>query len=228
MLHRSTRASCLHGRLSSNERPTMPRSDLARAYDFSIKGIVAKVTLLMSILSTVRFFVDVYRLPLNTLVANILKTYQVVFHTCVDVLLIWLPYRLPSWGKDLLIFYLLFAFIYHRVLFRQILFNYRHPWIIRHNFKNSKVLFVLKAGSKLVVDTLIWPFKLWTLLSTPYLVVAGGGHGPSALYFSKDRPIEGRWQGLYLGDARIMMLIRITAIIAGSLIVMMFNYAFSI
>lgn len=206
----------------------MQRSDLKKAYDFSIKGVVAKLTLGMSALSTVRFFVDVYRLPLHAIVANVLKTYQVVFHTCVDVLLIWMPYKLPTWGKDVLVFYTLFAFIHFRVIYRQAEFNYRHPWIIRHNYKNSKALFVLKNGLKLLKASLLWPIKLPALISKPYLVVGLGTHGPSALHFSNNRPTESRWQGSYFGDARIMMLMRLSAIIAGALVVMLFNYAFSV
>ena len=66
-------------------------TELQKAYDFSIKGVAAKITLAMAILSSIRFLVDVYQLTPARLLTNILRTYQVVFHTCVDVLLIWLP-----------------------------------------------------------------------------------------------------------------------------------------
>jgi hypothetical protein len=205
----------------------MNLKDFKKAYDFSVKGVIAKITLAMSILSVTRFTVDVFRLPLNALLSNLLKTYQVVFHTCVDVLLIWLPYRLPPWGKDIFIFYSLLAFIFLRVLLQQARFNFKHPWIIQHNYKNSKTKFLLITGWKVLKATMLWPLHLPKIFSTPYLVV-GGGHGPSALYFSKDRPVEGRWMGYYFGDARIMMLVRLGIIIFGAMIVMLYNYAFSI
>ncbi|WP_233834546.1 hypothetical protein [Paraburkholderia sp. ZP32-5] len=206
----------------------MNSNDLRKSYEFSVKGTTAKITLVMSILSVVRLIVDLRRLPLSALLANILKTYQVVFHTCVDVLLFWLPYRLPPWGKDLLIFYSLLAFVFLRVLLRQAQFNYRHPWIILHNYGNSRMKFFVKTGWHLFKTTLLWPVQVLKICSSPYLVVANGGHGPSALYFSKTRPVEGTWQGLYFGDARIMMLVRLTAIVLGAFVVIAFNYAFSI
>lgn len=206
----------------------MNPKDFQKAYDFSIKGVVAKITLAMSILSVVRFAVDIHRLHLHALLANILKTYQVVFHTCVDVLLIWLPFRLAPWGKDIFIFYSLFAFIFLRVLLRQAQFNYRHPWIIQHNFRNSRTRFFAKTGWDLLKAVILWPLGVPKLFSTPYLVVGSGSHGPSSLYFSKDRPIEGKWRGLYFGDARLMMLIRLAAIVLGALLVLLFNYAYSV
>jgi len=206
----------------------MHLKDLRQAYDFSIKGIVAKITLAMSTLSVVRFIVDIHSLPVTALLKNILKTYQVVFHTCFDIIFIWLPFEFPSWGKDVFIFYSLFAFIFLRILMRQAQGNYRHPWIILHNFKNSKARFFVLTGWAMLKAVLLWPLKIPSLASKPYLVVAGGGHGPSELYFSNKRPIEGVWQGQYFGDARLMMLVRLAGTLIAALIVLLWNYAYSI
>ena len=176
----------------------------------------------MSILSSVRFFVDVYQLPLSKLIANILKTYQVVFHTCVDVLLIWLPYKLPPWGKDLLIFYSLFAFIYLRVLSIQP--TTAIPGSCCITTRTANCYMYSEWGSDHHSHShLARPYS--NAIFSAIFHHSRGGHGPSQLYFSKDRPIEGLWRGIYFGDARIMMALRLAAIVLGSLVVMLFNYA---
>ena len=202
-------------------------AELQKAYDFSIKGIIAKITLAMAILSSIRFLVDVYQLNAARVLANILKTYQVVFHTCVDVLLIWLPYTLPAWGKDVLILYLMLAFVVMRVRYRQAEINSRHPWLVRHNFRNSARRYWLSQVPGLVNAALLWPFHAWRLVRKPFLVIPSGSHGPGALYLDRTRPQKEGWHG-YLGDARLIMLVRLGAIICGAAVVMLFNYAFSI
>lgn len=155
-------------------------SELLKAYNFSIKGVIAKITLAMSILSSIRFVVDVYALTPARLLANVLKTYQIVFHTCVDVLLTWLPYRLPAWGKDVLIFYSMLAFVVLRVRYQQAQIDFRHPWIVQHNFRNSAGRYWLSQLPALAMAALIWPVHAWRLIRRPFLVIPSGSHGPGA------------------------------------------------
>jgi len=201
--------------------------ELKKAYDFAIKGVVAKISLVMAILSSVRFIVDVWQLPLVRLLANILKTYQVVFHTCVDVLLIWFPYKLPAWGKDVFILYFTLAFVVARVVYRQAEIDFKHPWIVLHNFRNSKRRYWLAQVPRLAKAIFVWPMDAWRLLRKPFLVVPSGGHGPGALSLYKHRP-GGNFVHLYMGNARLMMALRLMSIIGGAAVVMLFNYAFSI
>ncbi len=59
----------------------------------------------------------------------------------------------------------------------------------------------------------------------PFLVVSPGVHGPSALHFTSTRHLEGKSYA-YLGDSRLIMLLRLVTIIVGALIMIVFNYAF--
>jgi hypothetical protein len=202
-------------------------SDLKKAYDFAVKGTVAKITLVMAILSSVRLILDVYELPLAKLLANILKTYQVVFHTCVDILLIWLPYKLPGWGKDLLILYFTLAFIVARVVYRQAEIDFLHPWIVLHNFRNSSRRYWLAQAPRLAKAIFAWPLDAWRLARKPFLIIPHGAHGPGSLCFYPARPARS-FSHQYMGDARLMMIIRLISIIGGAALVMLFNYAYSI
>jgi hypothetical protein len=77
--------------------------ELKEAYNFSINGTVAKITLAMAILSCVRLAIDIHQLPMTKLLENILKTYKIVFHTCFDVIFFWVPLSIPPLAKDALI-----------------------------------------------------------------------------------------------------------------------------
>ena len=203
------------------------RPEFTKAYDFAIKGAFAKISLAMAILSAVRFMVDVYQLAQARLLANILKTYQVVFHTCVDILLIWLPWKLPAWGKDLFILYFTLAFVVARVVYRGSEIDFRHPWIVQHNYKNSPLRYWLAQVPKLARAILAWPLDARRLFHTPFLVIPSGAHGPGSMQLERRRP--GREsRSLYLGDARLFMALRLISIVGGAALVMLCNYAFSI
>lgn len=201
--------------------------ELKKAYDFAVRGTAAKITLVMAILSSVRLIVDVYELPLAKLLANILKTYQVVFHTCVDILLIWLPYKLPGWGKDILILYFTLAFVVARVVYRQAEIDFRHPWIVLHNFRNSRRRYWLAQAPTVAKAIFIWPVDAWRLFRKPFLIVPNGAHGPGSLCFYQDRPARS-FSHQYIGDARLMMAIRLISIMGGAALVILCNYAYSI
>lgn len=204
--------------------------ELKEAYNFSIKGTVAKITLVMAILSCVRLAIDIHQLPMAKLLEYILKTYKVVFHTCFDVIFFWAPFSISPLAKDILILYFLFGFVRQKVVLIQLQFNYRHPWIILHNYKNSKVRYMLYAVSRALKAATLWPIYLKDAFAHPFLVVAHGAHGPSGLDFQRNRPDVNaqRPSYSYYGDARLMMVIRLVATLTGAAVVLAFNYAFSI
>jgi len=199
--------------------------ELKAAYRFSIKGAVAKITLIMSIVTCVRLVTDMLRLPLLGFFSNLLHVYQVIFHTSMDMILTWLPFTIPPYVKDIVILFFLIGFIYQKVVFIQVLVNYHNPWIISHNYRNSKILYFLRASADLLKTVVFWPAYLKKAFKQPFLVVSYGERGPSALHFTSSRHAEGE-SFAYLGDSRLMMLLRLVTIIAGAFIVIVFNYAF--
>lgn len=204
--------------------------ELKEAYNFSIKGTVAKITLAMAVLSCVRLAIDIHQLPMVKFLENVLKTYKVVFHTCFDVIFFWVPFFIPSVAKDALILYFLFGFVHQRVVLIQLQFNYRHPWIIPNYYKNSKIRYMLYAALRALKAATLWPIYLKDAVTRPFLVVVLGPHGPSGLDFQGNRPNLNaqRPSYLYYGDARLMMVIRLVVTLTGAAIVLAFNYAFSI
>lgn len=189
---------------------------------------MAKITLLMSVVSLVRFSIDVFSLPMTQLINNIIKTYKVVFHTCFDLIFAWVPFSIPDAAKDLLIFYFLFGFIYQKIIFNKLYFDYKHPWIILHNYNNSKIKYFAKSFLLAIKAVFLWPIELPTLLHKPYLIVFYGAHGPSALSFTHQKPDLTSFRGMYYGDGRIMMLFRLASILLGAAGILVLNYAFSI
>lgn len=189
---------------------------------------MAKLTLIMSMVSLVRFFIDIFQLSMTEVLANIIHSYQVVFHTCFDLLFFWVPFILPAYLKDVTIFYFLLGFVYQKVIFRKVYFNYKHPWIIQHNYNNSRAIYIAKESLTILKSILLWPNQVPVLFRNPYLIVAYGAHGPSGLCFSREKPDLEKFRGRYYGDGRLMMLIRLLSIAIGIAIVLIFNYAFSI
>ena len=200
--------------------------ELKAAYRFSVKGFVAKLTLIMSILSCVRLVTDVFQLPSTVFFSKLLHLYQVIFHTSIDAILKWLPFSIPPFVKDIAILYFLIGFIFQKVVFIQVFINYHNPWIISHEFKNSKLLYFCRAAKDMLSAAVFWPIYLKKTFKMPFLVIREGVHGPSALHFSAAVHADSKAYA-YLGDSRLMMLIRLTAIIVGTLLVLAFNFAWS-
>ncbi len=200
--------------------------ELRAAYRFSVKGVVAKLTLILSVVSCVRLAVDIFRISLLGFFTKLIRLYQVILHTSLHPIFKLLPSVSPSYVKDIAILYFLIGFIFQKVVFIQINIHYHNPEIILHDFKNSKLLYLCKASIELIKVVLFWPIYMKKSFKTPYLVVSRGSHGLTAIHFTasgqeKNEPYA------YLGDSRLMMLIRLTAIIVGTLLVLAFNFAFT-
>ena len=119
------------------------------------------------------------------------------------------------------------AFVVVRVRYKQAEINFRHPWIVQHNYRNSAKRYWLSQIPSLANAALLWPVHAWRLVRRPFLVIPSGSHGPGALQMDRTRPQRESWHA-YIGDARLIMLVRLGAIICGAALVMLFNYAFSI
>jgi hypothetical protein len=202
------------------------RQRVTSAYDFALAGPIAKITLATSILSLVRLCVDIWTLPQSQVLAQVLAAYRSVFHAPLDILMSLLPlhFTIPPVAKDALLLYVFFGFLYQRVVWRQIRFNYHHPWFIKHRSRDRKSVFVLQSAVLLLDAALLWPIRLPALVQNPHLVVGHGSHGPSALTFSARRPGTHE-AATYFGDARFIMGIRLVGTLAGVAIVVAANYA---
>jgi len=203
--------------------------ELQKAYDFSVGSSVAKLTLLMSTLSLFRIVVDFFQLSLITFLGNIVHVYKVIFHTCFDIVFFWIPFLIyiPNYIKDTVILYILMAFVYQKIHYMHFEFNYKHPWIILHNYNNSKFRYIILSSITLLKYTVLWPLYIPATIKKPYLVVSHGAHGPSSLSFIAT-PVSNNFRGLYFGDARLIMLLRLFMILTGCFFVVVINYAFSI
>ncbi len=199
-------------------------TELKAAYRFSIKGVVAKLTLIISVMSCVRLVADIFHISLLFFFYKLIHLYQSIFHTSLDPLFKLLPSVSPTYVKDIAILYFLIGFIFQKVVFIQVSINYHNPVIMLHDFKNSKLLYLCKASIELIKVLVFWPMYMMKSFKTPFLVVSRGSQGRTAIHFSPSGQPKGE-PFAYLGDSRLMMLIRLTAIIVGTLLVLAFNFA---
>jgi hypothetical protein len=201
--------------------------ELKTAYRFSIKGIIAKITLVLSVASCVRLAIDIFHISLHVHLSKLLYLYQAIFHNSLDRLFNWLPVTIPPYSKDIALLYFLIGFTYQKVVFVQFYLNYHNPWIISNNFRNSRLLYFCKASLELAKAVVFWPTYMKKTFTMPFLVVSRGEHELSSIQYSNSSQVEGKSYA-YLGDSRLMMLIRLAAIIAASLLVIILNYAWGI
>ena len=199
--------------------------ELKAAYRFSLKGLVAKITLIMSVISCVRLVVDIFHISLLVFFSRFVHLYQVIFHTSLAPLFKLLPSDNPPYVKDIAILYFLIGFIFQKVVYIQIKFNYRNPGIILNDYKNSKFLYFCRASVELIKVLMVWPIYLEKTFRTPFLVLSRSSQGRTVIHFSDSSGVEGT-SFAYLGDSRLMLLIRLASIIVGTLIVIAFSFVF--
>ncbi len=197
--------------------------ELKAAYRFSVKGVVAKLSLIMSVISCVRLVVDIFNISLLSFFSWLIRFYEAIFHNSLHPIFKLVPSVSPTYVKDVTILYFLIGFIFQKVVFIQISINYHNPGIMLHDFKNSKLLYFWKASIELIKVAVFWPIYLKKSFKTPYLVVSRGSRGLTAIHFTASGQPKGEPYA-YLGDSRLMMLIRLTAIIIGTLLVLAFNF----
>lgn len=212
----------VHAGTGARQMELLP--ELKTAYRFSMKGVVAKITLIMAIVSSVRLVTDVFRLPLPGFLSKLMYFYEVIFHTVIDAALKWLPFVIPPKVKDIAILYFLVGFIFQKVVFAKVVINYHNPRIILHDYKNSKILYFCGATLNLLMAVVFWPVYMTKMLHKPFLVVTHGSGGrPSALHFSATGRVDSEAYA-YLGDSRLMMLLRLAIIIVGVLVVISISF----
>ncbi len=190
--------------------------ELKAAYRFSIKGVVAKLTLIMSVMSCVRLAVDIFHISLLVHFWKLTHLYQAIFHASLAPVFKLLPSVPPAYVKDSAILYFLIGFIFQKVVFVQIKMNYHNPGMILHDFKDSKLLYLCKASLELIKVLVFWPIYMQKSFRTPFLVVSHGSQGRTVIRFTASGEVNGE-PFAYLGDSRLMMLIRLAAIIFGTL-----------
>jgi hypothetical protein len=202
------------------------QSDIQKAKQFAFGGPVAKVTAATSALSVARLLFDAFTLPFSTLLANVFRVYRAVFHKPFDLIFGWLHWSIPPWLKDALLLYIIFGFIYQKVIWQKLSFDFRHPWVVQHNFKNSKFRYRVYAAWQLVKACLFWPAYFMDSMRRPYLAVFSGAHGPSSMQFTSERP-KPEMRAHYCGDARLIMALRLASAIVGAAVIIALNYATS-
>ncbi|WP_137181181.1 hypothetical protein [Roseomonas sp. AR75] len=199
------------------------------SYRAGIGGAYAWIGIAMGAVSTAKLVLDLASLPLATVVAGLFRTYAVVFHTIFDVVFFWLPFAVPGWAKDLVIAYVIVGGAAQKAELVTVLADWRHPWIVLHLYRNSRLLFWLRAGARLAFATLAWPVWLWLHRGRPYLVMGLGSHGPGRVAYTKRPPRRTEHgQEIYFGDVRLIILIRLLSILVGAAAILVANYAFSI
>ncbi len=185
--------------------------------------------MLMAAVSVARLVLDLAQLPVAVVLAGLLRTYVVVFHTMFDVVFFWLPVAVPGWAKDIAVAHVIIGGAAQKAELVTVLADLRHPWIVLHLHRNSRALFWLRACGRLAFATLAWPAWLWRRAGKPHLVMGLGSHGPGRVAFSAEPPQRtphGREIGF--GDVRLIILIRLLSILAGAAAILAVNYAFSI
>ena len=203
-----------------------PKTDFQKAKQFAFGGPAAKLTAATSALSVARLIVDAFTLPFSTLITNVFNVYRAVFHKPFDLLFGWLHWTIPPWAKDALILYVILGFVYQRVVWQKLRFDFLHPWVVQHNFKNSRFRYRVYAAGQMLKACLLWPLMIPETFKRPYLVVYSGAHGPSSMQYSPSKPGE-QMRAHYCGDSRLIMLLRLASAIVGAAIIIALNYASS-
>lgn len=186
---------------------------------------VALIGILMGACSIVRMAVDAFHLPLTKIVRNVIKTYVVVFHTMFDVIFIWLPFKVPSSVKDLVILYVVLGSSTASGEFVTVLADLRHPWLLKSNYRESKVRFWTSAAKRLLGASIGWPLWLWRHRARPHLAYGLGGHGPSRATFCREAPGP---KYAYICDVRLVIATRLICIFVAAAVIIVLNYAYSI
>lgn len=196
------------------------------SWRFGGGNFVAIIAAIMASVSLLKIVIDFSRLPISVFLDNVLKSYVVVFHTMFDVLFFWLPLTVPSSVKDTAVLYLLLGSATCAGELASVRSDLKHPWLIQHNFKNSKSWFWLLSSWRLVRATIAWPLWLWQHRDAPHLMLPLGSHGPGRAHFVRSADQGERYA--YICDVRLVMLFRLASIILSAVIILAFNYAFSI
>ena len=112
-------------------------AELKAAYRFSIRGVSARITLIMSVMSCVRLTADIYHIYLPFFFSKLIHFNQAIFHPSLSPIFKLLPLLSPSYVKDAAILYFLIGFIFQKVVFIQLSINYHNPGIMLHEFKTA-------------------------------------------------------------------------------------------
>lgn len=201
--------------------------DRGRAsWRFGGGGFVSVLAAVMASISLLKLLGDIWRLPLSALVANVIKTYAVVFYTAFDVLFFWLPFDVPVVAKDVFILYSLLGSTICAAELAVVRADLAHPWLILHVYKNWRAWFWTLAAGRLAWAVLAWPIWLWGHRKSPHLAYPRGSHGPArACFLHQIGPAESY---SYVCDIRLVMLMRLGCILVSAAVILAYNYAFSI
>lgn len=195
-------------------------------YEFAFGGVYSKVTLVLTSFSACRLAFDFFQISPLSWIERLLTVYRSLFHPVFELALSWLPINPSPALIDGIIVYLTLGFIVVRVVWMQVIGEYQHPWILKHNYNNSRLLFWMRKILILIRALFLWPIEFMRYLSRPHLVTAYGAHGPSKLETQRLRP-DPNWAGHYHGNAILIMLIRLGVIVSVVLLAVAANYGFT-